>query len=96
MDPYICKVLMRDLAGHDRKPSAFLVYLYLWCATTDIRGRSIQLSLQEISDATGLSKRTVQEARKLLVRRKLLVLTKEAATVRPTYHVKQPWIRNKT
>jgi len=91
MDPYICRVLMRDLAGHDRKPSAFLVYLYLWFETTQDPGRA--LSLQEISDGTGLSKRTVQEARNLLVRRKLLVVTRKSSTSIPAYQVKQPWLR---
>ena len=30
LDPYITDVLMRDLVGHDRTPSAFIVYLWLW------------------------------------------------------------------
>ena len=88
MDPYICRVLMRDLAGHDRKPSAFLVYLYLSCETD---GKPSALSLQEISDATGLSKRTVQESRKILVRRKLLSVARKGTTGVPVYTVKQPW-----
>jgi hypothetical protein len=29
LDPYLTNVLMRDLVGHDRLPSAFLVYLWL-------------------------------------------------------------------
>src|SRR5690349_10544746 len=32
VDDYVIDVLMRDLVGHDRAPSAFLVYLYLWAA----------------------------------------------------------------
>lgn len=30
VDAYIVETLMPDLVGHDRQPSAFLVYLYLW------------------------------------------------------------------
>ena len=28
-DAYVVDILMPDLVGHDRKPSAFVVYLYL-------------------------------------------------------------------
>jgi len=28
-DDYVTDVLMRDLVGHDRRPVAFLVYLWL-------------------------------------------------------------------
>jgi hypothetical protein len=27
-DPYLTNILMRDLVGHDRRPAAFLVYLW--------------------------------------------------------------------
>jgi hypothetical protein len=30
VDDYVVDTLMADLVGHDRQPSAFLVYLYLW------------------------------------------------------------------
>ena len=30
LDAYILDSLMPDLVGHDRQPSAFLVYLYLY------------------------------------------------------------------
>ena len=29
-DSYVVETLMPDLVGHDQKPSAFVVYLYLW------------------------------------------------------------------
>jgi len=29
IDPYVTETLLRDLVGHDHRPSAFLVYLYL-------------------------------------------------------------------
>ena len=30
LDPYIHLTLLRDLVGHDHKPTAFLVYLWLY------------------------------------------------------------------
>ena len=35
VDDYVLDTLMRDLVGHDRRPSAFLVYLYLWLTARD-------------------------------------------------------------
>ena len=51
---------MRDLVGHDRSPSAYLVYLHLWSQTVGRRQKAIRLSHQSIADATGLSKSAVQ------------------------------------
>ena len=33
LDPHIVDTLMRDLVSHDRAPSAFLLYLFLWRQT---------------------------------------------------------------
>ena len=33
VDAYVLDTLMADLVGHDRQPSAFLVYLFLWRRT---------------------------------------------------------------
>ena len=33
VDEYVVDTLMADLVGHDRQPSAFLVYLFLWRRT---------------------------------------------------------------
>ena len=33
LDEYVLDVLMRDLVGHDKSPSAFLVYLHIWSQT---------------------------------------------------------------
>ena len=30
LDPYVIETLMPDLVGHDKQPSAFVVFLYLW------------------------------------------------------------------
>ena len=33
---YVLDTLMADLVGHDRQPSAFLVYLHLWRRTAGL------------------------------------------------------------
>ncbi len=38
LDPYVTDVLMRDLVGHDRKPTSFLLYLWLSAEQTRIGG----------------------------------------------------------
>ncbi len=43
IDAYILDALMRDLVGHDRRPSAFLVYLYLWRAAMGAAKRKLRL-----------------------------------------------------
>ena len=37
VDDYILDTLLRDLTGHDRKPAAFLVYLWLTGAQSAVR-----------------------------------------------------------
>jgi hypothetical protein len=61
VDGYVIDSLMPDLVGHDRMPSAFLVYLYLWRRT---RGgaRAAVVSYAMMTDGTGLSQRSVQTA----------------------------------
>lgn len=90
LDDYIVDVLMRDLAGHDRKPASFLVYL--WMATQQTRTRaSVQVSYQELAESVGLSKSSAQAAVRWLVRRKLLTASKQNATAVPQYTVRRPW-----
>jgi hypothetical protein len=55
LDPYLVDVLMVDLAGHDRSPAAFLVYLYLWRRQTASANDSVQVSYTTIGLDTGLS-----------------------------------------
>lgn len=90
IDPYVIDVLMRDLVGHDRSPSAFLVYLYLWRRTRDGESR---LPLQRIAEGTGLSKRGVQAAIGHLEGRRLLRVARESITAVPEYSVLLPWAR---
>jgi DNA-binding transcriptional ArsR family regulator len=93
LDPYLTDVLMRDLIGHDRAPSAFLVYLWLWRQTL-ARGQSHHgASLQDIARATGLSKSSVQNAVSRLKRRRLLTAERAGPTAAPIYRVNETWKR---
>ena len=93
LDPYIADVLMRDLVGHDRSSSAFLVYLWLWRSSRGEGRTRVRASLQTIANATGLSKSAVQKAVAHLARRRLIVATRSHATEAPTYEVHEPWHR---
>lgn len=91
LDPYVFDVLMRHLTGHDRRPSAFLVYLMLWWK--EARGETMALSLQQLADATGLSKSAVQDALRLLTRRQLVRARRHSPTAVPEYVLLRPWMR---
>ena len=92
VDAYILDTLLRDLAGHDHSPSAFLVYLQLWNQTLGRRKRSIAISLQTLAHLTGLSKSTVQAALRILKRRKLIHVKRVNPTATPVYEVQRPWL----
>ena len=66
IDTYVIDTLMRDLVGHERKPSAFIVYLFLWRRVAASRAASVHLSHQAIAEATGLSRSAVQSAIRVL------------------------------
>ena len=92
IDAYVVDVLLPDLVGHDRRPSAFLVYLALWRATRG--GRTpLPLSLRDLAERCGLSKRAVQVAVSALERRRLVAVTREGPTAVPVYAVLRPWER---
>jgi hypothetical protein len=93
VDAYVVDTLMQDLIGHDRAASAFVVYLYLWRRSHGADEPSVQVSLREIADGTGLSKRGVQEALSVLARRKLVSIARESITDVPVYKVNRPWRR---
>lgn len=95
LDSYILDVLMRDLAEHERRPSAFLVYLHVWRSSLGAGRKAVSLSYQGISEATGLSKSAVQNAVKLLKRRKLIQVSLKNRTATPVYRAERPWIRRK-
>ena len=93
LDPYIADVLMRDLTGHDRSPSAFIVYLWLWRKSRGEGRDRIGASLQTIADQTGLSKSAVQAAIRHLTRRRLIEAERDGPTTAPIYAVLEPWRR---
>jgi RNase P protein component len=93
LDSYIADALMRDLVGHDRAPSAFLVYLWLWRNSRGEGRERVGASLQTIATRTGLSKSAVQAAVRHLARRRLVTATRRHATEAPTYDVHEPWRR---
>lgn len=84
---------MPDLVGHDRQPSAFLVYLHLWRRTVTDETPAVTVALQDIAEGTGLAKRTVQSALAQLARRRLISVARNGITSVPTYTVHRPWRR---
>ena len=96
VDRYVFDTLMHDLIGHDRAASAFVVYLHLWRHSLAAGVPTIRMSLREIAEGTGLSKRGVQEALSVLSRRQLVGIAREGITDIPEYHVKRPWRRGKS
>jgi transcription initiation factor IIE alpha subunit len=90
LDAYVLDTLMADLVGHDRRPSAFLVYLAIVAAAGD--GRAA-LSHAALAERTGLSKRTVQSAVAALRRRSLIESVRRGPTETPQYRPLSPWRR---
>ncbi|UWZ86384.1 helix-turn-helix domain-containing protein [Occallatibacter riparius] len=90
LDDYITDVLMRDLVGHDRKPAAFL--LYVWLAAEQARRKSdVQVSYEDMAESIGISRSSAQAAVRWLLKRKLLVVKKQTVTATPKYTVRSPW-----
>jgi hypothetical protein len=93
VDAYVLDTLMHDLIGHDRAASAFVVYLHLWRHSLGTGEPTVQTSLRDIAEGTGLSKRGVQEALSILARRQLVGIARQTITDVPVYTVKRPWRR---
>ena len=91
LDDYVCDTLMRDLVGHDRAPSAYLVYLYL--SYLSAKKGAVEISYQELAEVTGLSKSAVQVGVRRLLKRKLLSVQKTSVTATPVYTVQKTWKR---
>src|SRR6478672_3622002 len=91
LDRYVIETLMRDLISHDKKPSAFVVYLWLWQRTHGEARPSVHQSHQQLADGTGLSKSAVQSAVKVLTRRHLVSARQASRTATPEYTVHRPW-----
>jgi hypothetical protein len=95
VDAYVFDTLMRDLIGHDRAASAFVVYLHLWNVSLGAGAPTVRTSLRDIAEGTGLSKRGIQEALSILSRRQLVGIVRQNITDVPVYTVKRPWVRRK-
>lgn len=93
VDQYVLDTLMPDLVGHDRQPSALVVYLALWRRTIGEDTPAVQLSLSDLAMATGLSKRAVQVALSWLSRRRLISVQRASITAVPVYTVRRPWAK---
>lgn len=90
VDPYVIDSLMPDLVGHDRRASAFVVYLYLWRRTRGAK-RPATASHQMIVDGTGLSKGAVQAAVRWLSRRRLIEARRSTPTSAPSFTLVCHW-----
>ena len=93
MDAYVFDVLMPDLVGHDRRPAAFVVYLYLLHSAHALGRDQVPASLQTIAVKTGLSKSAVQVALRHLKRRGLIGEEEVGTQVNPVRNVLRPWRR---
>ena len=90
IDAYVLDTLMRDLVGHDRRPSAYLTYLALLSVG---RGKPVALSHQQLADRIGLSKRAVQEAVAHLEGRGLLRIVRRGRTEPVLVQPLAPWCK---
>ena len=95
IDEYVFDVLMPDLVGHDRSPSAFLVYLFLWSQLYRAEQKRVAVSLQQIAEGTGLSKSAAQAGMRVLKRRRLVIVNKLSLTAVPEYELLRHWIRRR-
>lgn len=91
VDRYVLDSLMVDLVGHDRRPSAYILYLAL-LRLGGAHGE-IGMSLQALATATGLSKTAVQRSVAHLVRRELMASRSISRNQAPHYWLLQPWRR---
>jgi|SRR5262249_46257514 len=95
IDEYVIDVLMPDLVGHDRSPSAFLVYVFLWAELYRREEKKVAASLQRLAEGTGLSKSAVQAALRRLKRRGLVQVSHSSPTATPEYSLVRHWIRRR-
>lgn len=92
-DDYVLDTLMRDLVGHDRRPSSFLVYLTIAAASAH---GAVALSHADLAERTGLSRRAVQIAVAALARRDLVRITRAGRTDVALYRALTPWRRRRS
>jgi hypothetical protein len=93
VDLYVLETLLPDLVGHDKSPTAFVVYVHLWARTFGEGRKSVHASHQTMADDTGISKSGIQVALRHLNRRKLVRSVRETQTATPEHFVLRPWKR---
>jgi hypothetical protein len=93
LDAYVIDGLLPDLIGHDRRASAFVVYLYLFRHAAAEPDWAVRRSHQAIASATGLSRSAVQGALAHLQRRQLVTSSRAHPTAVPLHRVLRPWLR---
>ena len=91
IDDYIVDILMRDLVGHDHKPTSFLIYIWLSYEGARSRRERVAVSYQTIADSVGISKSAAQAGIRWLLKRKLIEVKKSLPTAVPAYRVLHPW-----
>ena len=91
VDAYVFDVLLRDLVGHDKQPSAFMVYAFLYGRAARTRWRPVAASLRELAVKTAVSKSAIQSALVNLRRRELIRTEQIHPTATPLHSVLRPW-----
>lgn len=95
LDPHVVQALLPDLIGHDKRPAAFALYLWLWAMTRGQDRETAFFSYAALTDGTGLSKSAVQRSVAWLERRQLVRVRKRSPTAVPEYRVLTPWRRTR-
>jgi hypothetical protein len=90
VDAYVIDALMPDLVGHDRRASAFIVFMYLWRRTRGGTKASV-VSHSMMASGTGLAKRSVQVAFDWLCRRGLVDVKRASKTAASTVRLRCHW-----
>jgi DNA-binding MarR family transcriptional regulator len=93
LERHVIETLMPDLVGHDRRPVAFLIYLYLYARAGGSERKSIPISLDMLAEECGVSKRAAAEAIRHLVKRKLVARSRDYATALTVYSIAKTWKR---
>ena len=89
LDPYVVDVLLPDLVGHDRRPSAYLIYL----AIAACPGGRLVAGYPMLAERAGISRRSAQAAVTHLARRGLLEIVRRGPTDTSEYRALTPWLR---
>jgi hypothetical protein len=89
LDRYVVETLLPDLVAHDRRPTAFLIYLVIAAAPD---GR-VALSHAHMAERAGVSRRAAQDAVAWLARRELIEVRRRGPTETSEYRALTPWRR---